>query len=393
MSYRIVSPRIMQIGDGAISELPHILRSLGYRTPMIVTDITIAGLGIATRISQLLDTYRISHEVFQEIPSEPTITAITAGVTRVLAGNNYLYPEPFDCIIALGGGSTIDTAKAIGRVAESGFRSLDTRYHTSSTDGLPIIAIPTAIGGSETSKYSFIKDNNAESQITCTDLGFSPVAVIVDSELNRSLPLRMIADSGLASLARAIESFVSRKATPYSDQQALTAIRLIIQNLRPAVLQKHNTTARQAVMLGASLAGTAFSITSGALLQSMSNTLQSFCRLPHHLANAMLLPAITAFSAPSTPDRYATCARTTGIALDNDSDQVAIAKLTDELKALYRALKIPGLSAYGVEQEHFQTHLEQMTEQVIASDLIQNHPCMPTQQEITRIYQQLWHQE
>ncbi len=393
MSYRIVSPRIMQIGDGAISELPHILRSLGYRTPMLVTDITIAGLGIANRVSQLLDTYRISHEIFQDIQTEPTITAITAGVTKVLAGNNDLYPEPFDCIIALGGGSTIDTAKVIGRVAESGFRSLDTRYHTSLTDGLPIIAIPTAINGSATSKYSFIKDNNAESQITCTDLSFSPVAVIVDSELNRSLSPRMIAASGLAALARGLESFVSRKATPYSDQQALAAIRLISQNLRPAAVQKNNTTARQAVMLGANLAGTAFSITSGALLQSMSNTLQSFCRLPHNLTNAMLLLGITAFSASSTPERYANCARTMGIATDKDSDQAAIKKLIAALETLYQELKLPSLSAYGVNQAYFQTHLEQMVEQVITSSLIYNHPRIPSREEITLIYQQLWHQE
>ncbi|SER18736.1 Alcohol dehydrogenase, class IV [Amphritea atlantica] len=391
MSYRIVSPRIMQIGDGSISELPHILRSLGYRVPMIVTDIAIAGLGITNRVSQLLDTYRIRHEIFQEIQTEPTITAITAGVTKALAGNNDLFPEPFDCIIALGGGSTIDIAKAIGRVAESGFTSLDTRYHTASTDGLPIIAIPTAISGSETSKYSFIKDNNAESQITCTDLGFNPVAVIVDSELNRSLSPRMIADSGLAALARGIESFVSRNATPYSDLQALTAIRLISQNLRPAVLQKNNTTARQAIMLGANLAGSAFSITSGALLQSMSNTLQSFCRLPHNLANAMLLPAITAFSASSTPERYANCARTMGIATDKDSDEAAIKKLIAALETLYQELKLPSLSAYGVEQAYFHTHLEQMTEQVIASDLIHNHPRIPTREEIIFIYEKLWH--
>lgn len=391
MSNRISLPRIMQLGSGAINELPHILSSLGCRTPLIVTDLVMQGLGYSDSITRQLDNHRISYEVFTDVAANADLKAINAGCKKAAAGTSSLFPDPFDCIIALGGDSTIDVAKSVsinlGRVIN---KHSYPGYDSTATQSLPIIAVPTSCSGTETSQFAPLQDPNAIQGLSSVDIGISPAAVIMDYDLIRTVPSRMIADNGLAVIARAIESYVSRKATLYSDQLALTALSLISHNIRHAVFQPNDEYARQQIMLGASIAGNAYSVTSGALVQSVSQALSASFELPLNLASAILLPIITEFSMASAPDRYATCARTMGFAAQTDNDAVAGIKLVDELKALRQELKTPSLSGFGIKVPQFIARQDYMIEQVTDSACTANNPQIPSRNEIIDLYEKVW---
>lgn len=391
MSYKISLPRIMQIGSGAIDELPHILSALGCRTPLIVTDIIMQGAGYCNSITRQLDNHRISYEVFTGVAADADLKSIDAGSKKAAAGTCCFFPAPFDCIIALGGDSSIDVAKSIsinlGGVVNHQRHS---EYHSTAIQNLPVIAIPTSCSGTETSQYALIQDPDTIQGLVPANTGISPAAVIMDYDLIRTAPSKTIAENSLAAIARAIESYVSQKATLYSDQLALGALSLISNNIRQAVFQPKNKHARQQIMLGTSLAGKAYSVTSGALLQSISQVLSTTFELPHNSACAMLLPIVTEYSLTSATTRYAACARAMEIAMQTDNDAIASIKLVDELKALRQELKTPGLSGYGIKVPQFIARQNSIVEQVTNSACTVNNPRIPSRNEIMGLYEEVW---
>ena len=172
--------------------------------------------------------------------------------------------------------------------------------------GLPIIAIPTTAGtGSEATKVAVITDTETNEKMLCMGLGLMPVAALVDFELTLTMPYRLTADTGLDSLCHALEAYVSRKANPFTDSVALTAMRTIYQNIRTACEDPENRSAREAMMLAATQGGIAFSNASVTLIHGMSRPMGAMFHIPHGLSNAMLLPAVTAWSVDENQDRYA----------------------------------------------------------------------------------------
>jgi alcohol dehydrogenase class IV len=220
--------------------------------------------------------------------------------------------------------------------------------------------------------------------------GFMPVAALVDYALTLSVPPRTTADTAIDSLTHAIEAYVSRKASPFTDAQAIQAMGLIAPNLRTVFHQPNNRAAREAVMLGATLAGIAFSNASVALVHGMSRPIGAFFHVPHGLSNAMLLPAVTRFSIVGNQQRYADCARAMAVAEPTDTDDQATQKLLLELHSLNRELKAPSLAEFGVSKADFDDVLMIMVEQALASGSPANNPRVPSAVEITQIYQQLW---
>ncbi len=300
MSHRIVLPRLMEVGAGASGQLARVLQELGCSRPLIVTDRMMVELGYVARIAGQLEEAGIASQCFADTLPEPTAASIRAGVEMVRQGD-------FDSIVALGGGSPIDSAKAIGILGKFGGEMRDYRFPRDVSEaGLPLIAIPTTAGtGSEATRFTIITDETSDEKMLCAGLGFMPIAALIDYELTLSLPPRVTADTGIDALTHAIEAYVSRKASLYSDSQALEAMRLLAPNLRTAFHEPGNRAAREAMMLGATLAGIAFSNASVALVHGMSRPIGAFFHVPHGLSNAMLLPAITAFSIPAAPERYA----------------------------------------------------------------------------------------
>ena len=388
MSHRIVLPRLMEVGAGASQQVVSVLHNLGCKRPLIVTDRMMVELGYVARISETLAKADIPSDCFADTLPEPTAASIRAGVDMVRAGS-------YDSIIALGGGSPIDSAKAIGILGKFGGEMRDYRFPRDVSEaGLPLIAIPTTAGtGSEATRFTIITDETSDEKMLCAGLGFMPVAALIDFELTLSLPPRVTADTGIDALTHAIEAYVSRKASLYSDAQALQAMRLLAPNLRAAYHEPGNRQAREAMMLGATLAGIAFSNASVALVHGMSRPIGAHFHVPHGLSNAMLLPAITAFSIPAAPERYADCARAMGVAAQTDSVEAANEKLLDELRAINQELQVPSPEQFGISRERFFSLRETMARQALASGSPGNNPRVPSEAEIIDLYETVWNQE
>jgi len=385
MSAKIVLPRVLQIGAGASSEVGPILKSLGLNNPLIVTDKVMVLLGYIESLQKSLVESEINADVFDDTVPEPTVASIQAGVKQVRNGN-------YDCVIALGGGSPIDSAKAIAILGKYGGEMRDYKFpRIVDEPGLPLIAIPTTAGtGSEVTRVTIISDAITDEKMMCLGTGFMPTVALVDYELSISVPARTTADTGIDAMTHAIEAYVSKKASAYTDTQAIAAMKLIGPNLRKVYHNGGDRDAREQMMLGSTLAGAAFSNASVALVHGMSRPIGAAYHVPHGLSNAMLLPAVTEFSIPAAPERYADCARAIGVANESDNTEVANNKLMAELYALNKELQVPSPEEFGIEREHFFNNMQTMAEQALASGSPANNPRAPNAEEIIELYKKLW---
>ena len=385
MAVLITVPRLIQIGGGALAELPVLLARLGLAQPLVVTDPYIARSGILDRATTLLDRAQIPWSVFSDTVADPTTEVIDAGVALLASGD-------FDSLLALGGGSSIDTAKGMSVLHANGGRMRDWKVPNEiPRAGPPVVAIPTTAGtGSEVTRFTVVTDTETDEKMLIAGLACCPSAAIVDYELTLSMPLRLTADTGIDSLTHAIEAYVSRRASPFTDGLAKNAMGLIARHIRTACAEPGNRAAREAMMLGAMTAGMAFSNASVALVHGMSRPVGAFFHVPHGLSNAMLLPEITAFSAPAALERYADCARAMGIAEEGEGSQGAVARLLDELRRLNAELQVPSPKDYGIDRTRYDELLPVMAEQALASGSPQNNPRVPTTDEIIELYRRVY---
>jgi alcohol dehydrogenase class IV len=332
-------------------------------------------------VTEPLRAAGIVPDVFSDTVPEPTDSVVYAGVAVIKTGE-------YDCLIGFGGGSPIDTAKAMAILCpgESGMRAFKVP-HQADRAALPVIAIPTTAGtGSEATRFTVITDAAADEKMLIAGLGALPLAAIVDYELTFTVPPRITADTGVDSLTHALEAYVSRRANPTSDAMALSAMGLIAAHLRTAYHEPHNAAAREAMMLGAMQAGIAFTNSSVALVHGMSRPIGAHFHVPHGLSNAMLLPAITRFGIEAAPARYAQAARQIGFAAAGDGDSVACAKLADGLVALNAELGVPTPREYGIDPAVWESKLELMSRQALASGSPANNPRIPSAEEIVALY-------
>jgi alcohol dehydrogenase class IV len=294
--------------------------------------------------------------------------------------------------VSLGGGSPIDTAKAIGILAANGGRPRDYKVpNPIPKAGPPHIAIPTTAGtGSEVTRFAVISDSETQEKMLIAGSSLMPSAAVVDYELTMTMPRRLTADTGTDSLTHAIEAYVSRKANPFTDTLALSAMKTIWAELPTAFRRPEDRAAREGMMMAATLAGIAFSNASVALVHGMSRPIGLFFHVPHGLSNAMLLPAVTRFSAGSAPERYADCARTMGIAARDDSDFVAVNKLVEGLFRRNEELEVPSPKSFGIPEGRYMEVIPTMTTQALASGSPQNNPRIPSAAEIEQLYREIW---
>lgn len=378
----IALPRVMRIGAGTLDDLGTLLRDLGLSRPFVVTDAFLAAQPAAERLKAALTRVGIVPTFYAGAIPDPT----EASVADALAG---IGNACHDCVVGFGGGSPIDTAKAVAVLAARGggrMRELKAP-HVEDRPGLPIIAIPTTAGtGSEATRFTIVTDEATDEKMLCIGLAYLPVAAILDVELTLTKPARLTADTGIDALTHAIEAYVSRRANPFSDGLALLAMKAIAPNLRDAVREPGNLPAREAMMLGALQAGMAFSNASVALVHGMSRPIGAHFHVAHGLSNAMLLPAVTAFSAPAAPARYADCARAMGLATDATGDDEAVSRLVAELRQLNLDLDVPSPHAFGIDAERWQALIPQMASQALASGSPANNPRIPSAEEIADLY-------
>jgi len=385
MAIEVLVPSIINIGGGAIAEASSILKRLDVKHPLIVTDAFLERVGLAESLRRQLEKAGIACGAFSETVSDPTTDAVAAGLRAFTEGKH-------DALVSLGGGSPIDTAKAIGMLAANGGRARDYKVPNEIPRKSPLhVAIPTTAGtGSEVSRFTVITDSETDEKMLIAGAPLVPNAAIVDFELTMSMPARLTADTGTDSLTHAIEAHVSRKANAFADAFALMAMKTIWAELPTAFREPDNRRARESMMLAATQAGMAFSNASVALVHGMSRPIGAHFHVPHGLSNAMLLPAVTAFSVKAAESRYAECARTIGIADRSHSDAEAGRRLVDALFERNQELEVPSPKEYGIPEERYFSLIPTMAKQALASGSPQNNPRIPTSDEIERIYRQIW---
>lgn len=377
-------PRILRVGAGASGLLADTLAQLGTKRPLLVTDPFMIECGYCQRLQSALDEARFSHGLFGDCVPDPTTDSVYAALAVLREGD-------YDCIVALGGGSSMDTAKAVAVLAQHGGEMRDYKVPASVDSGLPVIAIPTTAGtGSEVTRVAVITDTETQEKMLCMGLGLMPLAALVDFELTLSMPYRLTADTGIDSLCHALEAYVSRKSNPFTDSVALTAMRTIYRNIRTACEEPENRAAREAMMLAATQGGMAFANASVTLIHGMSRPVGALFHVPHGLSNAMLLPEVTAWSVNGDSERYARCARYMDIAASADSDDVACDKLVEGLRRLTADLAVPGPEACGIAREDWFASLDLMAEQALASGSPANNPRVPGAADIVELYERLW---
>ena len=380
-STSLLFPRIVHMGGGASRLLPHVLQKLQLTRPFVVTDPFLYQK--SNIVEDLIHAWK-KHppnevgvpkidniSVFYETVPDPTSAVVQEGIRRLQGGC-----DP-DCLVAIGGGSPIDTAKAM---AQDCGRTL------------PVVAVPTTAGtGSEMTRFAVITDSDTGEKRLLQSLAMQPVAALVDYELTLQLPQRVTADTGIDALTHAVEAYVSRKQHTVADVFCREAIRTIGTALRPAF---HDGTpaAREALMRAASLAGLAFNHSSVALVHGMSRPLGAHFHLTHGASNAVLFPTLTRWSMESPAlSRYATVARELGVADTTLTDIQAATRLLDELLAINEELKVPTLaSTPGVSSQYWDSMIPTMAEQALASGSPNNNPRIPTLAEIEDLYRQAY---
>ena len=376
-------PRTIRIGGGVLDELPEVLGAAGLARPLIVTDAWMHSSGLLARVESLLVAAGISVRSFSGVVPDPTVTSIEEACAFLAEGDH-------DCVIGLGGGSPIDSAKMVAVKRDRNIRELKSP-HQEDAPGLPIIAIPTTAGtGSEATRFTVITDAETDEKMLCAGLAYLPTIALVDFELTLSKPLRLTADTGIDSLVHAVEAYVSKRANPFADTMALSAMRLIWPNLPRACSDPQDRAAREALMLGALQAGIAFSNSSVALVHGMSRPIGAHFHVSHGLSNAMLMPAVTQWSAPAALPRYAVCARAMGLADDVEADQSAVARLVEALHQINAELAVPSPRDYGIDPDRWGELIPLMAQQALASGSPANNPRLANAAEIEALYRQAW---
>ncbi|OZG70393.1 alcohol dehydrogenase [Hahella sp. CCB-MM4] len=388
MTQRIILPKFLETGAGAIKKVPQLVRDIGCSQPLVVSDGVMASLGKVDALCKTILDDGMTCDRYLDTEPEPTEDSILPAVEMFSHGG-------FDCIVALGGGSVIDSAKAIALLARQGGRMQDFKVpHIVSEESYPVIACPTTAGtGSEVTRATIITDSKTSEKMLCMGPGLLPVASVVDYELTLTAPKRITADTGIDALTHAIEAYVSRKSGLFTDRLALLAMELIAPNLRQAVYNPENLDAKEKMMLGATLAGMAFSNASVALVHGMSRPIGAHFHVPHGMSNAMLLPHITAYSIPAETAKYADCARAMGLVGRERSDSDAVKLLLLELQELNHELSVPSLERFGISKAMYFDNLELMAEQAIASGSPANNPRVPSKEDIIELYKKVWYEE
>ncbi|MND38770.1 iron-containing alcohol dehydrogenase [Agrobacterium tumefaciens] len=382
MINRVLMPREMLIGGGSRFRLPAMLKSLGVNRPLLVCDPVMQKLGHADALLQALSGESINGAIFSEVVEDPTDISIAALVKRISDGSH-------DGLVALGGGSAMDTAKAGAIVATSG-EELRTLKVPRIVDFavMPVIAIPTTAGtGSEVTRAAVVTDTAASEKMLILGTAALPVAAIIDYELTLTCPYRVTVDTGIDALTHALEALVNCNGNAHSEALALSALKLIGANLEKVADNPDDRDAREAMMLGATHAGLAVSNTSTALIHGLSRPVGAFFHVPHGMSNAMVLPLVTQFSLNSALPHYAAAARALGCASAADSDQIAGTKLVEAFIGLNRRLKVPTPQEFGIDRSRYLELLPEMVRQGLASGTPANNPRVPTIAEMTRLYE------
>ena len=353
MANRFVANAISYHGKGAIAEIPGIIEAKGFKKAFVASDPDLVKFGVTAKVTDLLDAKGMAYEIYSDIKPNPTIENVQTGVAAFKAAKA-------DCIVAIGGGSSMDTAKAIGIIITNpefeDVRSLEGVAPTKKPC-VPTIAVPTTAGtAAEVTINYVITDVEKKRKFVCVDPHDIPVVAIVDPDMMASMPKGLTASTGMDALTHAIEGYITLGAWELSDMFHIKAIEIIARSLRGAVANTDE--GREGMALGQYVAGMGFSNVGLGVDHSMAHTLSAYYDMPHGKACATLLPTVMAFNAPATGEKYREIARAMGVkGVDNMTQEEyrkaavdAVRQLAEDvgivcsLKGVLKEEDIPALS-------------------------------------------------
>ena len=328
MANRFVLNETSYHGKGAIAEIATEIKARGFKKAFVCSDPDLIKFEVTKKVTDILDSSEIVYEVYSNIKPNPTIENVQTGVEAFKASGA-------DCIVAIGGGSSMDTAKAIGIIITNpefaDVRSLEGVAPTKNPC-VPIIAVPTTAGtAAEVTINYVITDVEKDRKMVCVDVHDIPVVAVVDPDMMASMPKGLTAATGMDALTHAIEGYITKGAWEMSDMFHIKAIEIIANSLRGAV--ENTTEGREGMALGQYIAGMGFSNVGLGIVHSMAHPLGALYDTPHGVANAIILPTVMEYNAPATGEKYRDIARVMGVA---DVDAMT---LEDARKAAIDAVK------------------------------------------------------
>lgn len=373
------TPQKIVYGKESLEALGGITKSFGKRV-FIVSDEMMASLGYLERVTELLEAEGLTTFSYLGANTEPTDVFVAEALALFHENNG-------EVIVTLGGGSCIDTAKAVAVLATNpGYIGEFMKDRIAENKPVPLIAIPTTAGtGSEATNVTVINDTTHDTKMMIKQSAFLPQVALVDPSLTFSSPQKVTAATGLDALCHAMESYFSKKAQPITKTFSLSAIKKIVTYIETAYHDGQNFEARNNMSLAALEAGLAFSNASVTLIHGMSRPIGALFHVPHGISNAMLLPAILDFTRDDAIQSLAEIARFLHPELNQSDEQLADLFIA-EVKQLCQTLEIPNLRQWGIDPETFERSLDKMASDALISGSPANNPRVPTHEEIMELY-------
>lgn len=349
MINRFVLNEVSYFGPGAREVLPQEVKRLGLHKAFVATDKDLIKFGVADKVLKVLEKAGIPYEVFSEIKPNPTVSNVKAGVKAFAESGA-------DFIVAIGGGSSIDTSKAIGIITNNPeFNDVVSLEGVAPTKkkSVPIIALPTTAGtAAEVTINYVITDEENQKKMVCVDPNDIPAIAIVDAELMYTLPKSLTASTGLDALTHAIEGLITKGAWEMSDMFEIKAIEMIARYLETAIFEPTNAEARNGMAVAQYIAGMAFSNVGLGVVHGMAHPLGAIFDIPHGVANALLLPTIMEFNAPAALNKYVDIAKAMGVYTNDMNLEEAAQAAVNAVKELSVKVGIPQhLSELGIKEE------------------------------------------
>ncbi len=383
MINRFILNEVSYFGPGARKVLPEVVQRLNKAKALVVTDKGLIQFGVAKMVTDVLDEAAISYDIFSDVKPNPTVSNVKAGIESFKKAGA-------DFIIAIGGGSAMDTAKGIGIVINNpefdDIVSLEGCAPTKNKS-VPIVALPTTAGtAAETTINYVIIDENKQKKMVCVDPNDIPAVAIIDAELMYSLPKGLTAATGMDALTHAIEGYITKGAWEMSDMFEIEAVRMIARYLPVAVNEPSNPEGRNGMAVAQYIAGMAFSNVGLGLVHGMAHPMGSLFDVPHGVANALLLPTIMEFNMPACLDKYPEIAKAMGVDTSGMSKKEAAQAAVDAVRDLAVKVGIPQhLSELGISS----ADIPALAEQAISDVCTPGNPREVTLDDIKALYEKV----
>ena len=383
MVNRFILNEVSYFGPGARKQLPAEMERMGARKALVVTDKDLLKFGVADKVLDVLREAGIPFDVFSDLKPNPTVTNVKAGVQAFSASGA-------DILVAIGGGSSMDVAKAIGIITNNPeFADVVSLEGVANTKkkSVPIIALPTTAGtAAEVTINYVITDEANQKKMVCVDPNDIPAVALVDAELMYTLPKSLTAATGMDALTHAIEGLITKGAWEMSDMFEIKAIEMINRYLETAVNEPTNEEARNGMAVAQYIAGMAFSNVGLGLVHGMAHPLGAIFDIPHGVANALLLPTVMAFNAPAALDKYADIAKAMNVYRPGMSQEEAADAAVRAVRELAVRVGIPQhLSELGIQE----SNLERLSQAALADVCTPGNPREVTQEQIYELYKQV----